>query len=313
MKSLLLIFLCALSFCSCKLLPGSDKRISDPEHTSYKLKLAPAAGSRYTYTIKNTTAYVMESDEKKIENTNESNVTVDYAIDKDTGNNYIMNMRYTDIKMHVKNGDAVTDADASQVSYASSPLEKMLGNVTDAHIQATVTQQGDVLSITGLAELKAALLARLDTNDRYARQVASTQLDKMIGEGLVRRNLDQLFRIFPDSVVRIGDKWKLDTKQAGDFGLAIKSFYVLKAINDDIALIEAQSEVQSDPTQKTVYGGSAAVNLKGSQKATYTIQTKTGMLMNCRQSAVITGTIQAVGRELPISIHYDITIEGKAN
>jgi len=33
-------------------------------------------------------------------------------------------------------------------------------------------------------------------------------MDKAIGEGIVKKNVDQLFKMFPDSAVHVGDKWK---------------------------------------------------------------------------------------------------------
>ena len=54
---------------------------------------------------------------------------------------------------------------------------------------------------------------------------------------MVRKNMDDLFRIFPDSAIHIGDSWKLTNQNAG---LMAKNIFRLKAINDDVAVIQSE-------------------------------------------------------------------------
>ena len=55
----------------------------------------------------------------------------------------------------------------------------------------------------------------------------------------------------------------------------------------------------------------ATVNLKGSQEGEYEMETKTGMLISCRLSATVEGTIQTMGQQIPITIKTSVKIDGR--
>jgi hypothetical protein len=111
--------------------------------------------------------------------------------------------------------------------------------------------------------------------------------------------------------VHIGDKWKLFSNEKSDISFNVKNFYTLKEINDGVASIESNGEIASDSTDTNLMGYNVTTDLKGQQQGEYAMDIKTGMLMHCKITAAIKGTIQMMGREIPIEIEMNVKIDGE--
>ena len=134
----------------------------------------------------------------------------------------------------------------------------------------------------------------------------------MIGNGIIKKNMDQVFKIFPDSAIHIGDTWKMDSREEREISLNVKSIFTLKTINDDIAIINSEGTITSDNLPSTLMGLSGVIaNLKGTQKGQFEVETKTGMLISCKIKADVDGNVKMMGREIPTDIKNSVTISGK--
>jgi hypothetical protein len=225
------------------MITNSDKQFGIvDENKIYRLRLNPVAGSKYYYDISNQTAIKLEVNDTKVDNINKTTVGVSYAVSKDSLGNFLINMQYDKIKIYSKTADTETEMDADNAALTSNPVEKMLGILKTANITATVNPVGEVKAVTGYKELTAKVMEKLSATDVYARTSAQAQWEQFVEKGVVKNNLDQLFKIFPDSAVHIGDKWKLDTKQNEELGLTAKSSFLLKEINNDVAVITSAGE-----------------------------------------------------------------------
>ena len=301
-----------LLFISCKMITNSDKQFGIvDENKIYRLRLNPAAGSKYFYDISNQSEIKLEVNSTKIDNINKTTVGVSYAVSKDSLGNFLINMQYDKIKIYSKTADTETEMDADNAALTSNPVEKMLGILKTASITATVSPAGEVKSVTGYKELTAKVLEKLAATDTYARTTAQTQWEQFVEKGFVKTNLDQLFKIFPDSAVHIGDKWKLNIEQSAELGLMAKSSFLLKEINNDVAVIISTGEIKSDSTPANLMGQVVTANLKGRQEGEYEMNIRTGMLIKSNITATVEGTIQMMGREIPVKVKSAINMNGK--
>lgn len=309
MKNVLLIFSIALLISACKLQSHySDNHSKDK---AYHLHLNPKPGSSYYYDIENNSEIKISLDNNDVENINKSKVGINYSIAKDSLSDFLLSIAYDKIHVYSKNGDKENDADAENARFSLNPTERMLGILKNASLTAVVAPNGEVKDIRGYKELSSQLMAGLDTSDANVKQVAQAQLDKIIGSQMVQKNLDQLFKIFPDSAIHIGDKWKINAVQNGDFNLNVKSTFHLDDINDEIAFVKSESEIEGDHTPLAMMGYGVVPDLKGTQKANYEIEAKTGMLLNSSIESEVKGSLQMQGRGIPITINVKVTIKGK--
>jgi len=311
MRKFILITLPIFFFISCKLQPDSDRDYADKSKI-YKLTLNPPEGATYYFDVNNEYSMKMKVDDKKTENSNKSNFGTYYEISKDTAGNTMITLSYDKIHIRTKNGDNESDMDIANASSSINPVERMLSYLKDAKITAIVSPTGETKSVSGYKELGEKIIANFNPNDENAKQIARQQWEKTIGQGIVKKNMDDLFKIFPDSAVHIGDTWRVTYQQSNDIPLKIKTSYTLKDINDNIAIIESEGVIYSDSTSTEFlsYNG-ASIDLKGKQEGQYEVDTQTGMLLSCNIRTNVEGDVQVAGRDVPVTIKTSLKMTGK--
>jgi hypothetical protein len=309
MTKMFFIFLFDLLLFSCRFKYSSDRNL-DPSRT-YKLKLNPPPGSKYYYDISNESELKMEvSEEKKVAITNTSALGFFYDIAKDTAGNFILRMKFDKIHITSDNGETKTELDADN-ALSLNPMEKMLAILKSANIAATLSASGETKQITGYKEVGEQLVAATNSTDENAKAAILSQWDKVVGNGMIKNNISQFFKMFPDSALHIGDKWNLKSSQNTDLNLKITSHFKLKDINDYIAEIESEGEMESDNTPTTLMGYQVIANVKGTQKGRYEMETQTGMLLNSTVISNLEGTMEMMGRQVPIKMEITVSVQGR--
>ena len=187
---------------SCKTSPHSDRDYDkfDPNKT-YSLKLNPVKGSAYHFEISNESSTEVEINDKKTERESKSTVGVVFKISKDSLDQSLFDINYDKVHLYSKNGEEEVEADADNATGSLNPLDKMLGILKGANMVATVSSSGEVKHIDGYQELGDKIIS---TVDPAAREIVRSQWEKQIGDNLVKNNMDQLFKILPDSSVQTG-------------------------------------------------------------------------------------------------------------
>jgi hypothetical protein len=89
------------------------------------------------------------------------------------------------------------------------------------------------------------------------------------------------------------------------------STFKLKDIDDGIALIESEGDLTSDKSESNLMGYSVTSNLQGDQQGEYEIDTKTGMLLKNKVTAKVEGSIQIMGKDVPLTIKTTVKMNGK--
>lgn len=312
MRNFILLYLLFI-LASCKTQPGSSRNNDslDPNKT-YKLQLNPNPGSAYYFDISNDRESKLELEDKKMVTESKNTVGVSYTVSKDSAGNFLMTMVYDKVRLYTKNGDAETVADADHATGSFNPTEKMLGYLKGASIVTTLSPSGELLHTSGYKEIGDKIMTDFHPANENERTIARDLWEKQIGNGLVKSTSDQLFKIFPDSAVHIGDTWRLSSSQEGEVPMLVKGTYTLKAINDDIAVIEANGTISSNNAAAATTGAhSVTTNLKGTQQAQFEMEAKTGMMISCRMKAEIQGTIEVMGNEVPVTIKTSVSVKGK--
>jgi hypothetical protein len=311
MKYFFPLFGIILLMAFCKTNPDSNRNYAG-ETKVHKLHLNPPIGSKYHYDIINETDFKVEVDNKKTSNENKTSIGVNYEINKDSAGNFVLNTNYDKIHIYSKNGDVESEVDADNSSFSLNPVEKMLGPLKAANITATVSPTGELKSSSGYQQIAGKILDEFKQTDEATRAAIEKQWNKLVEEKIVKNNMDEFFKIFPDSAVRIGDEWKLTSHQNSDVNLLIKTVYKLKDINNDMAIIQSEGEISSDSSSTSLLGyNNVSSNLKGKQQALYEVETKTGMLISGKIKTKIKGELDVMGREIPVTIETSIKINGQ--
>lgn len=295
---------------SCKTGPDGDKQYPNSGGDEvYKLRLNPALGSSFKYDIQHETAMKLEADEKTVNNINKTSVVVNYRVNRDSSGDFVYRITYDKIHLYTKNGDSEMEADAANAPTSINTTEKMLGILKDATIVATVDRAGEVKSVDGYKQLGAKLIGGISASDSYSRNMAQAQWDQVIGEGMIKNNLNVLFAFFPDSAIHVGDRWEIRSRQKTDIPLDVVTTYQLKEINNGIADLSADAVLTSDTSPVNYMGTEVTAKLIGKQEADCQVDLKTGMLRSCESNAKVSGTLQMVEREIPVTIKTQVVMK----
>jgi len=284
---------------------------ADGKEGALSLHLNLQPGSKYYYTINNEYDIALEAGGKTVNNKNKSDVDLTYAIQKDSAGNYLLQMHYEKIHLFTKSGDKESEMDADNAGATFDPVEKMLGILKTTNITAVINSAGKIIDITGYKELGDKIIAGLNITDLQTKNMALEKWDKVIGEGLIKKNIDQAFHLFPDSAIQVGDTWKMQSQQKGDVLLNETSNYKLKDIDDGIAYIESEGQMESDKTEAKIMGTAVTGNLQGNQTGEYEVDAETGMLLKNKVSAKVEGSFLMMGREIPVTIKTEVKMTGK--
>jgi hypothetical protein len=311
MKQILFLFL-AIAI-SCKTSSDSEGNFDkvDPDKI-YKIQLSPLAGSSYRYEIQNETKIEFEVERKSVENISRSFVVIYYRISNDSSANYLYKVSFDSIHLFSDKDGVESEFDAANASITIDPVEKMLGILKESTMEVVIDPKGAVISVNGYDEIGDKILKAFPATDAATKAAIINQWSQTLGESLVKKNLDQLFKIFPDSAVHLNDNWNLTTKEKGEFNLDIFNDFTLKSINTDLALVQSEGKIKTSNSAVGMFGFSNAVaNLNGKQEGEFEMETKTGMLHSCKIKADISGNIQAMGRDIPVSITHRLKMKGK--
>lgn len=284
---------------------------ADSKDGALSLHLNLQPGSTYYYTINNEYDIALEAQGKSINNKNKSDVDLTYAIQKDSAGNYLLQMHYEKIHLYTKSGDKESEMDADNAGATFDPVEKMLGFLKTTTITAVINPAGRIINISGYKELGEKIIAGLNTTDMQTKNLAWEKWNKVIGDGLIKKNIDQAFHLFPDSAIQVGDTWKMQSQQNGEIPLNETSSYTLKDIDDGIAYIESEGQMTSDKSNASVMGTAVTSNLQGNQTGEYEVDAKTGMLLKNKVTAKVEGKIQMMGNDIPVTIKTSIKMSGK--
>ena len=300
------------SLFSCKIQPGSNRHYDDNNPKKvYHLQLNPTDGSQYLYSVTRSTEFEMEVDGKKVDNKNRSQMEITYTIGRDSMGDIVLNTVYNKIHLYTKNGDTEQEEDADKGEESTDPAEKMLGILKDAKLRVVVSSAGVIKSMQGDEEIKSKLMAGFSPGDTYAKNIAAQQWDQRIKAGLIKDNMQELFKVFPDSAVHVGDRWKMSSTQHVDIDLNNNSSFLLKEIVDGTAVIRSEGDITSSQSSGSLNGTLYTADLKGKQQGDLEVEVATGMLLTSTSESEITGTISSMGRDIPVTISISLKVAGR--
>jgi Family of unknown function (DUF6263) len=301
-----------LLLCSCKMqLDASRQHDDNDPKRVYRLRFNPAPGSKFNYTVTRSTEFEMVVDDKEVKNKNSSDMDIVYSVSRDSAGNTVLGTAYHRIHLYSKNGDVEQEEDAEKAEGSADPLERMLGILKSANLRVLVSPAGTIEAVEGDEAVKNQLLAGVPATATYARDMASRQWDQQVKNGLIKRNMEELFRIFPDSAVHVGDRWKLNSPQQLDIPLGGRNVFQLKEIVDGTAVIQMDGEIISSQQSGLLNGTSYTSDLTGKSQGSLEMDTATGMLLKASSESTIKGTISSMGRDIPVKIKISMKMEGR--
>jgi hypothetical protein len=266
---------------------------------------------KYYYTITNERKTEVEHNDKNIETSSTSEIGLTYEISKDSTGNHKLKLVYDKFHIKLKDLNGEQEINAANGANSYNPIGKILNNLVGSAVTVTLSPKGDVLSVSGTQEISAKILTGVNAEDPNVRKNIQEQISKLAGESFIKNTLQQGFTIGPDTAVQVGDSWQSKTSQEGEIKFDAVSTYTLKSVKNGMARINEESTITNPGTTSTVMGYEAMSNMKGKQEGYVETDMKTGMLLQSESTTSIKGTMQIMGREVPVDITFSKKMKGR--
>jgi hypothetical protein len=299
--------LCLLPFLfSCK----NSGHHNAPSDKKYQFGLHLTTGEKYYYNITSETVTKLEVNNKKVDNNKSSEIGLIYEVLKDSADTIRVKITYDDLRINVKNNNSEKELDASNGPGSLNPGEKIFSTLKGTSIMISLNKKGDIIQVTGNQEIVDKMLSAIDARDANSKKMVQEQLSNFIGEDFIKNNLGQALKLFPDTAVYVGDSWSRKNVISADLKSDALINYTLTSVKNNIAEIESESEISSNSTS-AMMGIEALARLEGKQEGRFEADTRSGLLLTGQSTTSMDGTIQMMGKEIPVTIKITKHITGK--
>lgn len=292
---------------SCQIRPKGDST-HEPGEKVFTIKLKPGLNETFNYRISSELNTNFEVKEKKFENVNQSDVEVTYVIQKDSMGDATIRIQYNKLHIHLINNNQESEWNASQDYTPKDNTEQLLNALINGHITATMNKTGDITNVTGYQDIADQLISHMNNLDLETKIKLQKQWDQMVHESIVKKNLDQLFSIFPDTTIRIGEHWKNTVIEKGDISFKVNNLYLLKSIDNGVAFVETKSKIEADSSSTGIQIGNLS-NLQGNREGVTQVNINSGRIIESESKTNMEGSLQVLGREIPLTIRLKVKIK----
>jgi hypothetical protein len=209
----------------------------------------PEPGKTYYYT--NTSSYLAYSKQDSFEMKANSSKSVKMKMhvkEKNKEDQFIIEFTLTDVAKTIKSDSARLDYQYGKaMTDKEQDIDRRIEDcLVNSPIILTMNTSGEALDMSGYEVIIAKMKAIIETEsgqkvpDEYIAQQMS----------LPTENIDNLFIMFPDTAVRIGESWDfISNSELQGMPILIESTYILADRKDGVATINLSSIVSVDKSR----------------------------------------------------------------
>ncbi len=246
--------------------------------------------SVYKYDIKNDISLTHQIDKENNINIHQ-NMTLSSAIkvESATSNQTDIMVTYNRITMSSGNQLFALEFD-SELDDGTEAMYENLRQLIERPFNLSLSPTGKILSSQSIEIERNTFQSAYTFNDSSIRKV-----------------LQYAFNIYPKLAVKRGDSWQKKIKASIGFtNIVARNVYQLMSIEDTIAHIEIRGKL----TSENVDGNNSTVNITGTQKGSYDIDIKTGLVISGKLEQDLSGEMNITGDLTPVEIESRVYIIG---
>ena len=210
-----------------------------------------------------------------------------------------MKMKVMGMTLEMDSEKPVTADDSVNMENPLSSMNKMISELTGKPFTMKVDAEGNILEINGFDAIIRGMIESLKM-DEDARQKALASMKDQFNENELKDQFAQIFSIFPNKEVKVGDSWEKKFTAGGKMKATFTTTYTVDDIEGELVTLKTKGRIEP------VAGG---LEIQGEQTGNVVVNSKTGLLVNAEYVQDIKGEVE--GR--PISISGTGKIKGKAN
>jgi hypothetical protein len=183
--------------------------------------------------------------------------------------------------------------------------------------KSTVTPTGKVTAVEGLDAMFAEMVRKLELPDGPQKAAVQKALNEQFGEEAMKQNLQNVFALYPERPVAVGESWQRRVVVAKGFPMVLEGTYTLKSRDGGVAHVDIKATLSPNEAAGPVELGTGKMSydLKGEQSGTADVDEATGWTRSLTTNQTVSGALrfQAAGgvpeTNNPITIQEKVTIE----
>ncbi len=176
-------------------------------------------------------------------------------------------------------------------------MNKVFAGIKGKQFTMKVDEEGKVLDVDGFEQIIQAMVDSVGMNEDTKQQM-NISLKDQFNEQTIKDQFAQVFTIFPNKQVKIGDSWETSFKTGGRMPAVHTTKYTVKQIEGNHVTLTATTNIGSEGTE---------MEIKGTQNGTLLVDSKTGLVVNAEYDQDIQTKVQ----EMEIVIKGKGKIKGK--
>lgn len=178
-------------------------------------------------------------------------------------------------------------------------MNKIISGIVGKKFIIKVDEEGKVLEVTGFDKILTDMVDSMGVDENVRQQVTASLKDQFNDQS-IKDQFAQVFTIFPNKEIKVGDSWEKSYNTSGKMGATFTTTYTAKEIEGDHVTLAAKTKISSNKD-----GG----EITGTQTGNIIVDSNTGLMINAefdQQMEVKTQgqTVEVTGKG---------KIKGKAN
>lgn len=246
--------------------------------------------SVYKYDIKNDISLTHQIDKENNINIHQ-NMTLSSAIKVESATNNKTNITVTYNRITMSSGNQLFALEFdSELDDGTEAMYENLRQLIERPFNLSLSPTGKILSSQSIEVERNTFQSAYTFNDSSIRKV-----------------LQYAFNVYPKLAVKRGDSWQKKIKTSIGFtNIVARNVYQLMSIEDTIAHVEIRGKL----TSENVDGNNSTVNITGTQKGSYDIDIKTGLVISGKLEQDLSGEMNITGDLTPVEIESRVYIIG---
>lgn len=274
--------------------------------TTKMLKFNPQKGTGYDYEM------VWDMEQKIMGNDTKISIGALYSMNvtDDNGSEKTLTTTYKSFRMHMKMMGMELDVDTDKPAppmtdeeIQQNPmglLTRAFSGIAGKSFIIKVDAEGKVLEVSGFEQIVKSMVDSFGIES--IREQVQSSLKDQFSDQTIKDQFAQLFTIFPNKEVKIGDSWDKSYTVGGKMPAKFDTKFTVKAIEGDIVTLDTKTTIS--PSEAGGMG-----EMKGSQTGTLLVDSKSGLVVN----ADFDQQMEVKTNGMSFDMHGKGKIKGKAN
>ena len=245
------------------------------------LKFNLEKGKGYDFEI------LWDTDQQMMGQDNKINITAGYSLEviDDKDNIKTLTAVYKSFKMYmnIMGMEINVDTDKpfgpiSEADIKANPLgmmDRVFAGIKEKEFTMKVDAEGKVLEVSGFEKIINGMIDSIGAGEDIKMQMRASLQDQF-NEQAIKDQFAQVFTIFPNKEIKVGDSWEKTLQMGGRMPAKYITKYTVKEIEGDHVSLSAQTNIGSDNSESNSY----QMEIKGTQNGSLLVDSKTGLVIN---------------------------------